>query len=70
MAKATRSHLLEQLRVQADAVATKRLQELKLSREVFPTDSLDTDALDDLVNLMLAKQSQFLLRAPLRGFNR
>ena len=36
----------------------------------FPTDSLDTGALDDLVNLMLGKQSQFLLRAPLRGFNR
>jgi hypothetical protein len=36
----------------------------------FPTDSLDTGALDDLVNLMLGKPSQFLLRAPLRGFSR
>jgi hypothetical protein len=36
----------------------------------FPTDSLDTGALDDLVNLMLGKPSQFLLRAPLRGFGR
>ncbi|HEY2967462.1 MAG TPA: hypothetical protein VGK75_03755 [Casimicrobiaceae bacterium] len=34
----------------------------------FETPALDTKALDDLVNLMLAKPSQFLLRAPLRGF--
>jgi hypothetical protein len=36
----------------------------------FETPALDTKALDDLVNLMLAKPSQFLLRAPLRGFVR
>ena len=36
----------------------------------FETPALDTRALDDLVNLMLAKPSQFLLRAPLRGFVR
>jgi hypothetical protein len=36
----------------------------------FETPALDTKALDDLVNLMLAKRSQFLLRAPLRGFAR
>ena len=36
----------------------------------FETPALDTKALDDLVNLMLAKPSQFLLRAPLRGFAR
>jgi hypothetical protein len=36
----------------------------------FETATLDTHALDDLVNLFLAKPSQFLLRAPLRGFTR
>jgi hypothetical protein len=36
----------------------------------FEAATLDTRALDDLANLMLAKPSQFLLRAPLRGFNR
>src|SRR5947207_8568898 len=36
----------------------------------FETPALDTRALDDLVNLILAKPSQFLLRAPLRGFTR
>ena len=36
----------------------------------FETAALDTKALDDLVNFMLAKPSQFLLRAPLRGFAR
>ena len=36
----------------------------------FQTEALDTQALDDLVNLMLGKPSQFLLRAPLRGFGR
>ena len=36
----------------------------------FQTTALETDALDDLVNLMLGKTSQFLLRAPLRGFGR
>jgi hypothetical protein len=36
----------------------------------FETVALDTRALDDLANLMLARPSQFLLRAPLRGFNR
>jgi hypothetical protein len=36
----------------------------------FETPALDTKALDDLVNLMLGKPSQFLLRAPLRGFAR
>ena len=39
MAKAPRSFLLEQLRAQADAVATKRLQQLKLSHELI--DRLD-----------------------------
>jgi hypothetical protein len=39
MAKTPRSYLLEQLRAQADAVATKRLQQLKLSTEVI--DKLD-----------------------------
>ena len=39
MAKAPRSFLLEQLRAQADAVAAKRLQQLKLSREAI--DRLD-----------------------------
>ena len=34
MARAPRSFLLEQLRAQADAVAAKRVQQLKLSREV------------------------------------
>jgi hypothetical protein len=34
----------------------------------FTAEALDTPALDDLVNLMLGKSSQFLLRAPLRGF--
>ena len=36
----------------------------------FHPDALDTPVLDDLVNLMLGKPSQFLLRAPLRGFGR
>ena len=36
----------------------------------FETPALDTQALDDLANLILAKPSQFLLRAPLRGFSR
>lgn len=36
----------------------------------FAPAALDTEALDDLVNLMLGKSSQFLLRAPLRGFGR
>lgn len=36
----------------------------------FETAALDARALDDLANLMLAKPSQFLLRAPLRGFGR
>jgi hypothetical protein len=36
----------------------------------FQPESLDVEALDDLVNLMLGKPSQFLLRAPLRGFGR
>jgi len=36
----------------------------------FQPEALDTRALDDLVNLMLGKPSQFLLRAPLRGFGR
>ena len=80
MAKSPKSFLLEQLRAQADAVAAKRVQQLKLSREVvdrlesvildLKTPALDTRALDDLVNLMLVKPSQFLLRAPLRGFVR
>jgi hypothetical protein len=36
----------------------------------FHPDALETPVLDDLVNLMLGKPSQFLLRAPLRGFGR
>jgi hypothetical protein len=36
----------------------------------FAPGTLDTEALDDLVNLMLGKPNQFLLRAPLRGFGR
>jgi len=36
----------------------------------FQPETLETRALDDLVNLMLGKPSQFLLRAPLRGFGR
>lgn len=36
----------------------------------FEAAALDTAALDDLVQFMLAKPSQFLLRAPLRGFSR
>jgi len=32
--------------------------------------ALDTEALDDLVNLMLGKPNQFLLCASLRGFGR
>jgi hypothetical protein len=36
----------------------------------FAPAALDTEALDDLVNLMLGKPNQFLLRAPLRGFGR
>jgi hypothetical protein len=36
----------------------------------FEPAELDTSVLDDLVNLMLGKTSQFLLRAPLRGFGR
>ena len=36
----------------------------------FETAALDAQALDDLVNLVLGKPSQFLLRAPLRGFSR
>ena len=36
----------------------------------FEIPALDTRALDDLVNLILAKPSQSLLRAPLRGFTR
>ena len=36
----------------------------------FQPEALETRALDDLVNLMLGKPSQFLLRAPLRGFSR
>ena len=35
MARAPRSFLLEQLRAQADAVAAKRIQQLKLSRELI-----------------------------------
>ena len=37
--------------------------------DFFP-DALDAPVLDDLVKLMLGKPSQFLLRAPLRGFGR
>jgi len=36
----------------------------------FTPAALDTEALDDLVKLMLGKPNQFLLRAPLRGFGR
>ncbi|HVS57132.1 MAG TPA: hypothetical protein VHJ55_12900, partial [Casimicrobiaceae bacterium] len=36
----------------------------------FTPGALDTEALDDLVNLMLGKPNQCLLRAPLRGFGR
>lgn len=36
----------------------------------FEPAGLDTPVLDELVNLMLGKSSQFLLRAPLRGFGR
>jgi hypothetical protein len=36
----------------------------------FEPSGLDTPTLDELVNLMLGKASQFLLRAPLRGFGR
>ncbi|MEP6944034.1 MAG: hypothetical protein ABI981_13910 [Betaproteobacteria bacterium] len=36
----------------------------------FSVDALDTPTLDDLVNLVLGKTNQFLLRAPLRGFGR
>jgi hypothetical protein len=36
----------------------------------FAPPALDAEALDDLVNLMLGKPNQFLLRAPLRGFGR
>ncbi len=36
----------------------------------FEAAALDTAALDDLVQFMLARPSQFLLRAPLRGFSR
>lgn len=36
----------------------------------FQSAALDTDALDDLVNFILGRTSQFLLRAPLRGFGR
>ena len=35
----------------------------------FETATLDTKALDELVNFIHAKPSQFLLRAPLRGFS-
>jgi hypothetical protein len=36
----------------------------------FTPSALNAEALDDLVNLMLGKPNQFLLRAPLRGFGR
>ncbi len=36
----------------------------------FDPGALPAPVLDDLVNLMLGKPSQFLLRAPLRGFGR
>ena len=36
----------------------------------FETAALDTKTLDELIHFMLAKPSQFLLRAPLRGFSR
>ena len=36
----------------------------------FETAALDIEALDELVNFMLARPSEFLLRAPLRGFSR
>ena len=36
----------------------------------FTPGALDTGALDDLVNLTLGKANQFVLRAPLCGFNR
>jgi hypothetical protein len=36
----------------------------------FTPAALGTEALDDLVNLMLGKPNQFLLRTPLRGFGR
>jgi hypothetical protein len=36
----------------------------------FRPGALETEALDDLVNVILGKPSQFLHRAPLRGFDR
>ena len=80
MAKSPKSHLLEKLRAQAESVSAKRVEQQQLSREVVERvdrrlhatlpQALDTEALDDLVNLMLGKPNQFLLRAPLRGFGR
>jgi hypothetical protein len=81
LAKSPKSHLLEKLRAQAESVSAKRVEQQQLSREVvervdrrlhaiFTPGALDTEALDDLVNLMLGKPNQFLLRAPLRGFGR
>ena len=80
MAKSPKSHLLEKLRAQAESVSAKRVEQQQLSREVVERvdrrlhatlpQALDTEALDDLVNLMLGKPNQFLLRAPLRCFGR
>jgi hypothetical protein len=51
-------------------VTLRNVDRLESALLEFQPDKLDAAALDDLVNLMLGKPSQFLLRAPLRGFNR
>jgi hypothetical protein len=75
LAKSPKSHLLEELRAKAESVSAKRVEQQQLSREFV--ERVDrrlhatlTCARDDLVNLMLGKPNQFLLRAPLRGFGR
>jgi len=80
LAKSPTSHLLEELRARAESVSAKRVEQQQLSggcrarwpppaRDFSPS-ALDTEALDDLVNLMLGKSNQFLLCASLRGFGR
>jgi hypothetical protein len=51
-------------------VTLRNVDRLESALLEFQPDKLDSAALDDLVNLMLGKPSQFLLRAPLRGFSR
>jgi hypothetical protein len=81
LTKSPKSHLLEELRAKAESVSARRAEQQQLSPEVvervdrrlhatLARGALDTEALDDLLNLMLGKPNQLPLRAPLRGFGR